>query len=48
MGQAKQGLANNGINTDYFALYMNLASNNATAINKIVKYCTVINVEILI
>ena len=42
MGQAKQGLANNGINTDYFALHMNLASNNATVINKIVKYCTLI------
>jgi hypothetical protein len=40
VGQSKQCLANHGINTDYFAVPMNLANDNATVINTISKYYT--------
>ena len=40
VGQSKQCFANNGINTNYFAVPMNLANNNATVINSIAKYYT--------
>jgi peptidoglycan/xylan/chitin deacetylase (PgdA/CDA1 family) len=40
VGQSKQCLVNNGINTDYFAVPMNLADDNATVINEIAKYYT--------
>ncbi len=40
VGQSKQCLANRGINTDYFAVPMNLANDNATVINTISKYYT--------
>jgi hypothetical protein len=38
VGQSKQCLLNHGINTDYFAVPMNLANDNATVINEIAKY----------
>jgi hypothetical protein len=40
VGQSKQCFANNGINTSYFAVPMNIANNNATVINTIAKYYT--------
>jgi peptidoglycan/xylan/chitin deacetylase (PgdA/CDA1 family) len=40
VGQSKQCLLNHGINTNYFAVPMNLANDNATVINTIAKYYT--------
>jgi hypothetical protein len=40
VGQSKQCFTNNGINTSYFAVPMNIANNNATVINTIAKYYT--------
>jgi hypothetical protein len=40
VGQSKQCLINHGVNTDYFAVPMNLAINNASVINTIAKYYT--------
>ncbi len=38
VGQSKQCLLNHGINTTFFAVPKNIASNNATVINTVAKY----------